>query len=147
MKIYKRYTLSDEELFEMAKPEMDAISKDFPLSAINEMLETQIEGDSMTSCIYGILTGNCNSEEVKTFIQKNVKNLIIIDSRIPIENAFNEGSHRSIYYETPLEQYIFPTKEEQHIVEDLEEGWPESYNERIERVKTYIKSKINETIS
>lgn len=152
MKIHKANKFTFDELFEMSKPEMDAITKHFPLSEINEMLNSKIEGNNVTSCIYGILTGDCNSEEAKQFILNNVEEVIILG---PSSFSFEDGMKsdaRSAYYETPLEQYIYPTSEEERehdLNEDDEEydefeeqEWPKSYLERIEKVKTYIKSKI-----
>lgn len=151
MKIYKQYTLTHEELFEMAKPEMDAMPKHFLFPAITEMLENSIEGDDSARCIYGRLTGSCNSEEAKRFIQKYIKHLIKIDNSIEghiaynkilsVEESFQKDVTRAAYYETPLEQYIYPTKEEEDF-QDNNGEWPKSYDERIEKVKIYIKSKI-----
>ena len=126
-----------DELFELAKPEMDEIVKAFGATKVHELLDAKIEGDRFDRCIYGHLTGDCNSPEAVKFISKNVKVHIYHyrDKYLPIE--------RCEKYFTPLEGFIFPSKVE-YMFDDVEEIYSmDSYLERINKVKEYLKNLID----
>ena len=127
-----------DELFELAKPEMDEIVKAFGATKVYELLDAKIEGDSLNGCIYGHLTGSCNSPEAVKFISKNVKVHIYHyrNKKLPIGT-------RSGKYFTPLEEFIFPSKVE-YMFDDVEEIYSmDSYLERINKVKEYLKNLID----
>ena len=59
----KNQIIPFDELFELAKPEMNKIVKAFGATKVYELLDGKIEGDRYNRCIYGHLTGDCNSPE------------------------------------------------------------------------------------
>jgi hypothetical protein len=128
-----------DELFELAKPEMNKIVKAFGATKVHELLDAKIEGDKLNGCIYGHLTGSCNSPEAVKFINENVKVHIYHhrDKKLLI------GTMRSGKYFTPLEEFIFPSKVE-YMFDDVEEIYSmDSYLERINKVKEYLKNLID----
>lgn len=143
----KDHNLSFEELFELSKPEMDQIVNYFGSEKVNDLLNKRIQGDLPHRCIYGHLTGSCNSSEAEEFIKNNVK--------VHIYHDYNAStiSNRSATYFTPLELYIYPTKEEYHLESEQEADESgdykdlyslDSYTQRIIKVKEYLKNLIIE---
>jgi hypothetical protein len=138
----KNQIIPFDELFELAKPEMNKIVKAFGATKVYELLDAKIEGDKFDRCIYGHLTGSCNSPEAVEFISKNVKVHIYHhkDEKVPIET-------RSGKYFTPLEGFIFPSDVE-YMFDDIGEIYSmDSYLERIIKVKEYLKNLMDKPVN
>ena len=134
----KNQIIPFDELFELAKPEMNKIVKAFGATKVYELLDAKIEGDRFDRCIYGHLTGDCNSPEAVEFISKNVKVHIYHhrDKEVLIGT-------RSEKYFTPLEGFIFPSDVE-YMFDDIGGIYNmDSYLERIIKVKEYLKNLID----
>lgn len=143
----KGHNLSFDELFDLSKPEMNEIINYFGSEKVYALLYQKIQGDLPSKCIYGHLTENCNSLEAEEFIKNNVK--------VHIHHNYDTSiiSNRSATYFTPLELYIYPTKEEYYLESeqeadesgDFEELYSlDSYTQRIIKVKEYLKNLIIE---
>ena len=134
--------LEFEELFELAKPEIKAIVDYFPIEKIREVLVTYIDGGNVEECIYGRLTGNCDSEESRKFIKNHINDLFFSNGShgIDIDEAFDDR-FRTIYYMTALESYIYPNQNEIEFYYE-NDYYLESYSIRVEKVKDYIKKLI-----
>lgn len=128
--------LQDEDLLEkesfksLIKKECELIKKHFTKDEKNKIIFEKIYGDSVQSCIYGLMVGNCNDERVTEFIINNLDTFCVDD----IYTDEIETNYRSGYLLTPMEYYITPTSEEYDLGKNID-----SYNERKKNVYKWLK--------
>jgi hypothetical protein len=121
----------------LVEQEAKLIKKHFTSEEIDKLQFEIIDGDSKENCIYGLMTGTCNSSRVYNFIKNNLNVLIksfgsnvnTIDN-IDIENRSHD------YFVTPLEEYIIT----QDFDKTDEEGDNNDVLFRIEKVLNWIKN-------
>jgi hypothetical protein len=82
----------------MAMEECDKIKAYFTKEEIDDLNEDDFDPELITRCIYGLMTGSCNSDRVTEFIEKNIDKVILTGGG----QVF-----RSYNYVTPLEEIIF----------------------------------------
>lgn len=93
-------------LWKFAKKEINKIKTHFTKEEINKLDFNTLCGDCTDKCIYGQMTGNCNTPRAVEFI----KNLDVVikgsnDDIKPGEN-FDENQ-RDLLFLSPLEEYIY----------------------------------------
>lgn len=82
--MYKNLTIIEkpkniEDLFPLVEKECKLI-KNFTQEEIDNLFdEEEIDPNSTTECIYGKMTGNCNSLRVFNFIQNNISTVVKTD--------------------------------------------------------------------
>lgn len=116
-------SISEEELKRLALKECQLIVDNFNPTEINRLWDNIIDPSITDECIYGTMTGSCNSPRVFDFINT----LETVIKYKDMEN-FNKNI-RSLYYMTPLETFIYIDEEEKEAAdwdEDLtyEEQYP-----------------------
>lgn len=134
--------LSEEEVLKLIQPEIELIKKSFSKDQIDLLQADLINGDSMTSCIYGMMTGHCNDikvVEVITQLPVLVKRNEEID--LTIVDDSNRVESRQMQFMTPLEEYITP-KDEDYLDDndfedygDLNQGYIDFINSIIKKIK------------
>ncbi len=130
----KDVDIDSAEFEQLVKKECKAIKKYFTAEQIDKLSLYNIDGDSVSRCVYGTMLGSCNSPEVADFIINNLDTLIYgIKMDIKQFDIFNR-SFESIL--TPMEFYITPFKWEY----DRDDGlYTEPYYGRIKNVLNWIK--------
>jgi hypothetical protein len=132
----------EESFVELVKKECKAIKNYFGKYQINKLIASKIDGQSVTKCIYGTMTGSCNSIDVADFILNELDTLIVANKPLYSVTDFDvyQRSYESLM--TPLEVYITPTDKEEAIAyEEEEDGdliYPDSYYARIREVVNWI---------
>jgi hypothetical protein len=102
MNFVNKYDIDDEELEKLALDECKLIVDYFTSEEINKLKFHSINPEYTSTCIYGVMTGDCNTEKVYKFVQK--LDTVIIEENFT-EDVFNLNI-RSHYYLTPLEHFI-----------------------------------------
>ena len=124
-----------EDLYPLVVKECELIKEHFP--EVKQLLELDIkEFDTTykTSCVYGKMTGNCNDERVRQFIEQHLE--VVIKSM----SSFQERDERTVKYMTPLEVYIYGYEGE-YDEEDNKGNidFDEEAKERLEKVLELLK--------
>lgn len=131
-----------EELWPLVVKECKLIKDNFTSEEINKLDLEDIDPTNSSSCIYGRMIGNCNNPRVEEFIQNNLDTLIKTLNFDKLDKDFNLDL-RATYFVTPLEEYIFPTDEEDNEYYDNYYDGPKNCTEtvlnRIERVLQLLK--------
>ena len=133
--MYKNLTIIEkpinvEDLFPLVEKECKLIKENFTQKEIDNLFDEDegINPNSTTDCIYGKMTGDCNSARVLNFIQNNISIVVKTDYKRegPIEELTPEEK-RSYFFMTPLEEFIYnpDTQNEEEV---------EASQNRIERV-------------
>jgi hypothetical protein len=110
MKYIDKKNLTDEQLKKLALKECKLLVNYFSKEEIDKLNLELIEPDMEHSCVYGLMTGSCNSERVNNFT-KTLEEVIIVS------NCTEELEKRSLKYVTPLEEFIYKDTETE-IYED-----------------------------
>ena len=129
---------SRPDFLALVKTEAKLIKQYFTSEEINRLEADMVDGDSESSCIYGLMVGTCNSARVNDFIVDNLD--VLIRSRNFKDPEFNEFRpfDRSFwYYMTPLEEYITP--DEDDVLDDPNRQFSDAYYEKVEQVINWIK--------
>lgn len=132
--------LSEEEKLALIQPELDLIKTSFSSDQIDELNTYLVDGDSHFNCIYGLMTGHCDSLQSVQFISQlpvlisnhpeETKDLYIDDN----DRVYN----RTVAFRTPLEEYIIPTNE-QGVQADEDGKYPIEYYNMIDDIIKQIK--------
>jgi hypothetical protein len=132
----------EESFVQLVKKECKAIKNYFGKYQIDRLIASKIEGQSVSKCIYGTMTGSCNSIDVANFILNELDTLIVANKPVDYVDSFNVYNRSYESLMTPLEVYIMPTDKEEVIAVEEEEGgelvFPDSYYARISEVVNWI---------
>lgn len=131
--------LSQEEKLALIQPELDLIKTSFSSDQIDKLNTHLVDGDSHFNCIYGLMTGHCNSLQSVNFISQ----LPVLISNRPeeIKDLYIDDNdrvyYRTIVFRTPLEEYIIP--DEQRVEDDEDEEYLIEYYNMIDDIIKQIK--------
>jgi hypothetical protein len=132
--------LSEEEKLALIQPELDLIKTSFSQDQIDMLSTYLVDGDSHVNCIYGLMTGHCNSLQTVNFISE----LPVLISNCPeeIKDLYIDDNdrvyHRTVTFRTPLEEYIIPD-DEQRIQANEDGEYPIEYYNMINDIIKQIK--------
>jgi len=130
---------SRPDFLDLVKTEAKLIKQHFTSKEINKLDTDIVDGDSETSCIYGLMVGTCNSARVNDFIVDNLDVLIRSKNfKDPEFNEFIPKDRTFLYYMTPLEEYITP-KDSDNDPDNLDKWYSDAYYDRVEQVINWIK--------
>lgn len=121
-----------EDLWPLVVEECRLIKQNFSEEQIDKLEVELINGNSATSCVYGIMTGDCNSTRVSKFIRDYIDTLVMGSDIKAVQtedyDILDETNTRSCTFTTPMEEYIY----EDYSTDDS--------SERIKRVVSLLKS-------
>jgi hypothetical protein len=126
-----------DEFVDLVKKECKSIKQHFTQEQIDKLYDTKIYGDDPYRCIYGIMTGNCNSNQAAEFIVNNLDVLVEHEANTNEIYAFPSGERTYSVFQTPMEQYITPFEDEYSDVDVSD--YKDSYWDRINEVLNWIK--------
>jgi len=131
-----------EKLFPLVIEEILKIKEYFTKDQIQEIIlnKNNIQGNSTTHCIYGIMLGDCNNKKMVNFINDNLS-VLIKAKRVDFHEEFKnvDVKERSFTFTTPLEDYIFPeTCFDYEEEEDAKEACSYDYQEYKKRINKVI---------
>lgn len=97
-----------EDLLPLVEKEVELIKSNFTEEEINRLVNAHIDPNMADKCIYGTMTGDCNSERVIKFIENNITTVV----KVGEVRGYKIGDKydpeiRSYYFMTPLEDYIY----------------------------------------
>lgn len=97
-----------EELFPLVEKEVALIKQNFAKEEIEKLRVRHIDPNMADECIYGTMTGSCNSERVVEFIENNLPTIVKVGEVRDYEIGDDyDPEIRSYYFMTPLEEYIY----------------------------------------
>ena len=102
MKFIDSKDISNKELRKLALEECKLLVDYFTKEEVDKLELESIEPECADTCIYGRMTGSCNSEKVYGFTR--TLNTLIGKGDIP-SSSFT--GIRAQYYTTPLEEFIY----------------------------------------
>lgn len=133
--------LSDSEIQKMISEEIELIADNFTAEEINKLRVSEVDGDSPKGCIYGVMTGDCNSDRVSEFIKNNINYVILNTNKNP--SKFSSKDRTYNYFTTPVEEYIIPVE---YYDFGLFGEYSSNYNNKVrELVDRIIKTKNERT--
>lgn len=132
--------LSQEEKLALIQPELELIKTSFSPDQIDMLNTYLVDGDSHVNCIYGLMTGHCDSLQSVQFISQ----LPVLISNHPeeIKDLYIDDNDRvrfrAVKFRTPLEEYIIPD-DEQRAQADEDGEYPVEYYNMIDDIIKQIK--------
>ena len=116
--MYKNLTIIEkptniEDLFLLVEKECKLIKENFSQEEIDNLFDEDIDPNSVTDCIYGKMTGDCNSTRVFNFIQNNIFTVVKTDYKGEQSlKVFTPENKRCYFFMTPLEEFIYNPDDE-----------------------------------
>ena len=131
-------SLSNFEKEVYVKKECESIKRFFAKEEIDKLHPEIIDGDSISRCVYGIITGDCNSKKAARFICNHVDVMV---SNYDINTEIPEANLRGAFFTTALEQYISPKEDDYCSEEDCKEDYifTDEYFNKIEKIVKWLK--------
>lgn len=130
MKFEIIYALESKNFEEEAYEEAKQIVKYFSRDEINKLQKNLLDPVHGERCIYGLMTGDCNSRRAVRFIKTLPKGYIesrnFLDSTEKIFNSKIDDipedilTCRSVYFMTPLECYIYDEEDNSKGIEIID---------------------------